>query len=99
MNNVLHELFSEKISDEAAYHIVNFSCVSGYGTKTLGLRPAACPRDLEIQLQSEIHGSRGQAAGRRRLNCTGTGYAGNNVPIIFWINPSPAWERDRAAVG
>jgi hypothetical protein len=24
MNNVLHELFSEKISDEAAYHIVNF---------------------------------------------------------------------------
>lgn len=24
MNNVLHELFSEKISDEAAHHIVNF---------------------------------------------------------------------------
>lgn len=24
MNNILHELFSEKISDEAAHHIVNF---------------------------------------------------------------------------
>ncbi|MDA9271996.1 YaiO family outer membrane beta-barrel protein [bacterium] len=42
--------------------------VSGHNRRvnSISLRPAACPRDPEIQCQSEIPGSRGQAAGRRR---------------------------------
>ena len=47
------------------------------------LRPAACPRDPEIPCQSEILGSRGQAAGRSRgwLPC----YIAEIQPLYFAI--------------